>query len=148
MNSPRPILFLCAFALALAASSAPRASAYIDVSPTLGQIIRESRNIALVRVDKANREKRIVIYTKVADLKGYLPDDHPVRHQLTDGHPPREPRHILDWAAPGQTAVVFNYRNTMLVCIGHRSEEHTSELQSQSNLVCRLLLEKKKKKKT
>src|SRR2546430_3142832 len=29
----------------------------------------------------------------------------------------------------------------------YRSEEHTSELQSQSNLVCRLLLEKKKKKK-
>src|SRR5688572_33052757 len=30
---------------------------------------------------------------------------------------------------------------------GHlRSEEHTSELQSQSNLVCRLLLEKKKQK--
>src|SRR2546427_5774580 len=28
---------------------------------------------------------------------------------------------------------------------GIRSEEHTSELQSQSNLVCRLLLEKKKK---
>src|SRR5438132_10263922 len=34
---------------------------------------------------------------------------------------------------------------------GHRedrSEEHTSELQSHSDLVCRLLLEKKKKKKT
>src|SRR2546430_10155599 len=29
--------------------------------------------------------------------------------------------------------------------IRKRSEEHTSELQSQSNLVCRLLLEKKKK---
>src|SRR5216683_7969974 len=29
-----------------------------------------------------------------------------------------------------------------------RSEEHTSELQSRSDLVCRLLLEKKKKKKT
>src|SRR2546427_5792440 len=29
--------------------------------------------------------------------------------------------------------------------VGWRSEEHTSELQSQSNLVCRLLLEKKKK---
>src|SRR2546430_11070690 len=28
--------------------------------------------------------------------------------------------------------------------LGRRSEEHTSELQSQSNLVCRLLLEKKK----
>src|SRR5689334_24316556 len=29
-------------------------------------------------------------------------------------------------------------------CGGHRSEEHTSELQSQFHLVCRLLLEKKK----
>src|SRR5260221_12975656 len=32
-------------------------------------------------------------------------------------------------------------------CQRHRSEEHTSELQSHSDLVCRLLLEKKKKKK-
>src|SRR2546430_5527685 len=31
-----------------------------------------------------------------------------------------------------------------LVTFAMRSEEHTSELQSQSNLVCRLLLEKKK----
>src|SRR2546427_8184760 len=31
------------------------------------------------------------------------------------------------------------------IIVGVRSEEHTSELQSQSNLVCRLLLEKKKK---
>src|SRR5438034_7877716 len=33
------------------------------------------------------------------------------------------------------------------VAKGQRSEEHTSELQSHSDLVCRLLLEKKKKKK-
>src|SRR2546430_7774593 len=39
-------------------------------------------------------------------------------------------------------------RNTFLLVneANRRSEEHTSELQSQSNLVCRLLLEKKKKK--
>src|SRR2546426_3911410 len=30
------------------------------------------------------------------------------------------------------------------LALGHRSEEHTSELQSPCNLVCRLLLEKKK----
>src|SRR3989475_6305453 len=35
----------------------------------------------------------------------------------------------------------------MAIAANKRSEEHTSELQSQSNLVCRLLLEKKKKKK-
>src|SRR5206468_7027088 len=35
-----------------------------------------------------------------------------------------------------------------LLCALSRSEEHTSELQSRSDLVCRLLLEKKKEKKT
>src|SRR2546430_7840077 len=35
--------------------------------------------------------------------------------------------------------------NVMDIADPNRSEEHTSELQSQSNLVCRLLLEKKKK---
>src|SRR2546430_13632979 len=37
------------------------------------------------------------------------------------------------------------YNHLALVTLGYRSEEHTSELQSQSNLVCRLLLEKKKR---
>src|SRR2546427_5347198 len=37
-------------------------------------------------------------------------------------------------------------RGVMRFIEDKRSEEHTSELQSQSNLVCRLLLEKKKKK--
>src|SRR5438270_13965441 len=37
-------------------------------------------------------------------------------------------------------------RASLLGQDAHRSEEHTSELQSQSNLVCRLLLEKKKKR--
>src|SRR2546427_8869958 len=50
--------------------------------------------------------------------------------------------------AAAQTTVIFVI---VLVALGvglwyNRSEEHTSELQSQSNLVCRLLLEKKKKK--
>src|SRR2546430_6022899 len=36
-------------------------------------------------------------------------------------------------------------RGPAIPCPKMRSEEHTSELQSQSNIVCRLLLEKKKK---
>src|SRR2546426_6468077 len=40
----------------------------------------------------------------------------------------------------------FNLRKIMSE-VGARSEEHTSELQSPCNLVCRLLLEKKKNKK-
>src|SRR2546427_9465494 len=50
------------------------------------------------------------------------------------------PRYRTDpsvgWESPA------NSRSSVLL---PRSEEHTSELQSQSNLVCRLLLEKKKK---
>src|SRR2546430_4690362 len=43
--------------------------------------------------------------------------------------------------------VVYELRQPLTALNGQvqRSEEHTSELQSQSNLVCRLLLEKKKK---
>src|SRR5205814_9171422 len=40
-----------------------------------------------------------------------------------------------------------NYRVNLKDPTIHRSEEHTSELQSLRHLVCRLLLEKKKKKK-
>src|SRR2546430_7771451 len=40
----------------------------------------------------------------------------------------------------GKYAVILIFA----IALARRSEEHTSELQSQSNLVCRLLLEKKK----
>src|SRR5438874_13358758 len=46
----------------------------------------------------------------------------------------------------GPVAVV-KYQGQPLHMVFHRSEEHTSELQSRRDLVCRLLLEKKKKKK-
>src|SRR5688572_31501526 len=44
-------------------------------------------------------------------------------------------------------AFARSFRMIRAIDSQRRSEEHTSELQSQSNLVCRLLLEKKKKKK-
>src|SRR2546430_4567448 len=49
--------------------------------------------------------------------------------------------YVSDWIERLTGSRLFEYRNYV-----ERSEEHTSELQSQSNLVCRLLLEKKKKK--
>src|SRR2546430_13553559 len=42
-------------------------------------------------------------------------------------------------------ALIYSFFVDYYVAGLTRSEEHTSELQSQSNLVCRLLLEKKKK---
>src|SRR5262245_63020034 len=52
-----------------------------------------------------------------------------------------------DHRAPGRAAVQFRAAVGERLRIGTaRSEEHTSELQSLRHLVCRLLLEKKKKK--
>src|SRR2546430_12986863 len=66
---------------------------------------------------------------------------------------PSVPKDIRRAFALSSTAMMAAYAFGVLVLsfggqvehdvIGSRSEEHTSELQSQSNLVCRLLLEKK-----
>src|SRR5688572_32460151 len=53
------------------------------------------------------------------------------------------PRDYIPFPALDQQTAVTAYDSISNVT---RSEEHTSELQSQSNLVCRLLLEKKKNK--
>src|SRR2546430_3962783 len=50
--------------------------------------------------------------------------------------PPSSPTSNRIWKSPGPESA-----SCLAAC--RRSEEHTSELQSQSNLVCRLLLEKK-----
>src|SRR5438034_8606186 len=56
------------------------------------------------------------------------------------GCPARTPRRAYrsDWVFPAAGCPFASIQN------GSRSEEHTSELQSHSDLVCRLLLEKKK----
>src|SRR2546427_3449386 len=52
----------------------------------------------------------------------------------------------IDTDRPDLVAVTRETPGVWQQDLDDRSEEHTSELQSQSNLVCRLLLEKKKKK--
>src|SRR2546430_8778737 len=54
-----------------------------------------------------------------------------------------QPEEAQAMAHAGADAIIAHVGTTIGGSIGGRSEEHTSELQSQSNLVCRLLLEKK-----
>src|SRR5256886_17031907 len=74
--------------------------------------------------------------------------DHPVTMLYLDGNrltlvhycdAGNRPRMVARTSPDGKT-VEFDFVD---ISGGTRSEEHTSELQSQSNLVCRLLLEKK-----
>src|SRR5437870_9795776 len=73
-----------------------------------------------------------------SDLAG---SEHVIRFQMGDRQftPPEISAFVLRELK--ERASRFNSRNT-----NARSEEHTSELQSRGHLVCRLLLEKKKKK--
>src|SRR5436309_10267591 len=58
--------------------------------------------------------------------------------------------HVMDETSYSDPEVIrtINERYVPIRVDNDRSEEHTSELQSRENLVCRLLLEKKKTKKT
>src|SRR5438093_7505297 len=62
------------------------------------------------------------------------------RHATPDRRHARRPRHARRRSAGHRRALLHVPGDGWL-----RSEEHTSELQSLTNLVCRLLLEKKKK---
>src|SRR5260370_5570601 len=68
---------------------------------------------------------------------------------LFRSEPPPEPPHDAAAVEPVEHPFVAK-RAELADCLRRqeRSEEHTSELQSHLNLVCRLLLEKKKKKQT
>src|SRR2546430_3051501 len=64
--------------------------------------------------------------------------------RLDDGRAGLQPALPLRLVEHVEADAVFDGASRVEI-LGLRSEEHTSELQSQSNLVCRLLLEKKKK---
>src|SRR5256886_8878246 len=64
-------------------------------------------------------------------------DWHPTRREMIIGTRFGDAQQLHRVRSPGGD-------RTQLTFFPDRSEEHTSELQSQSNLVCRLLLEKKK----
>src|SRR2546430_12242239 len=74
-------------------------------------------------------------YTTLFRSQRYVPERRP--HQRGRGRTERR-GHLRQGRVPGR------FRDAPGGAPAGRSEEHTSELQSQSNLVCRLLLEKKK----
>src|SRR5438552_11256454 len=73
------------------------------------------------------------------------------RRSTTQGRESREEREEREevnvWFAAGRPRGRPAANQTFTSSLSSRSEEHTSELQSPDHLVCRLLLEKKKKKK-
>ncbi|HPD15262.1 MAG TPA: VCBS repeat-containing protein [Planctomycetota bacterium] len=104
--------------LALALLLAPGASlAYIEAAFTLGKLIADSTNILLCRVESVDKEKNLIVYRKVRDIKGTHPGDV-IKHNIgRGGFHPREWQNIMAWAEPGQQAVFFHNGGAGEMCI-------------------------------
>src|SRR5690606_40246534 len=72
-------------------------------------------------------------------LRAHLPRAPLARR---DAHPP--PKCAIEIGGVGVAEELRDAADGLRLVVEERSEEHTSELQSRENLVCRLLLEKKK----
>ena len=78
------------------------ALAYVEIPYTLGRLVQESTHIMLVRVEKVDKERNLIIYRKVQDLKGTHPTDV-IKHNIgRGGFHPREWQTIMDVGRAGQ----------------------------------------------
>src|SRR5688572_31820566 len=96
-------------------------------------------------VEKVGQQLRRVVHQRYHLFVGHA-------SRSDDANYPRQGARVILRGDHGEVAQPFifvfsaygNRNSRRLTALAERSEEHTSELQSQSNLVCRLLLEKKK----
>ena len=101
--------FIVITAILVIALAAPRpARAYVEIPMSLGDVMRQSTNVVLMRVTKVDREKNLIIYTKVQDVKGKHPQAE-IKHNIgRGGLRAGEWEEIMKWAEVGKTAVFFH----------------------------------------
>lgn len=108
MTSVRHLPLPLLLAILAVASILPWAEAYVEVPITLGDIVRQSTNIVHMQVQKVDREKNLIIYKKLRDIKGVHPQD-PIKHNIgRGGLRPGEWQEIMNWAEVGKEAVFFH----------------------------------------
>jgi hypothetical protein len=103
----------------LAVCVTPRlAFSYVEAPYSLGRVLAEATQVCVLRVEKVDKERNLILYRKTQDLKGQSPDV--VKHNIgRGGLRPGEWETIMAWAEPGQTAVFFNNGGQGEVCINN-----------------------------
>ncbi len=92
--------------------------AYVEAPMSLGAIVTQSTNIVLVRVESVDKDKNIIVYRKVRDIKGKHATEV-IRHNIgRGGLRANEWKPQMDWAEPGKTAVFFHNGGASEMCIG------------------------------
>jgi hypothetical protein len=93
--------------------------AYIEVAMSLGSVLSQSSNVVLMRVERVDKEKNLIIYRKVQDIKGTHNTDV-IKHNIgRNGLRPNEWKPTMDWAEPGKLAVFFHNGGASETCIGN-----------------------------
>jgi hypothetical protein len=117
-RSVRRCLWACAL-LCATILPARQAWGYVEAGYALGRIITESTIILEMRVEKLDREKNLIIYRKIRDIKGKFTGDT-IKHSIgKGGFHPREWTTIMAWAEVGQTAMFFSNGSAAEVCINN-----------------------------
>jgi hypothetical protein len=107
---------LAVLAAGLLACGRP-AFGYVEAAYPLGRILQESTNVLVVRVESADKEKGLIVYRKVRDLKGAHKGDT-IKHDIGKrGFHPREWQNVMAWAEAGKTAVFFHNGGAGETCI-------------------------------
>lgn len=95
-----------------------QARAYVEAPHTLGLVCRDSSHIVLVEVAKINREKNLIIFKKLKDLKGMHPTTE-IKHNIgRGGFHPREWQNVMNWAEEGKKAIFFHNGGASETCLG------------------------------
>jgi hypothetical protein len=107
---------LVAFLLLLA--DVRRVAAYIEVPYSLGKICSDATNVLVVRVEKVDRTKNLIIYRKVRDLKGKHATEQ-IKHNIgKNGFFPREWQNVMADVEVGKVAVIFHNGGASETCLG------------------------------
>jgi hypothetical protein len=94
------------------------AQAYIEAPHSLGKCVHESTNIVLMELTKINTDKGLLIFKKVADIKGKHAGTE-IKHNIGKrGFHEREWKNVMAWAEVGKKAVFFYNAEASETCLG------------------------------
>lgn len=95
------------------------AQGYVEAPLSLGAVVAQSTHIMLVRVEAVDREKNLIIYRKVLDIKNKHPQEI-IKHNIgRGGLRPGEWKVQMDWAEPGKHAMFFHNGGASEMFIGN-----------------------------
>ena len=114
---PRLLLVLSLLIVA-AFLTPPRATAYVEILYTLPRVINESTNIVVMKVERVNKERKLIFYKKVADLKGKSDKDVFKHNVGVGGFNDAEKKAPIEWAEVGKIAIFFHNGTASETCIG------------------------------